>query len=181
MASKQFAYYFNFPEDHRLQGDVLRHCPLVIFQEGAPQMRPESAALIVSNSCDIDSRNQRIRPAAPAVTLAPVMRLSRCEQLMRDGGEEEGKVNSILADMRKQAITSVFFLPGGPQGLEDSVALLDHAHSMPLSVFEGYGPLRMASLSQTAHWLLLLKLSIHFCRMHEGVYRYDEKPEAAAD
>lgn len=183
MASKGFAYYFRYAEQHRLQGDVCASSPVILFRGGTPSFRENSTVLLLSNSCDMDPKNERIRPEAPTVSLAPVMRLSRWKQLLLDAGEDEKRVASVVDSAQKQLLTTIFYLPKGIGIQEDSLALLDQVQSVPTTIYEAFGPTRLASLSQPAYWLLLLKLAMHFCRMHEGVVRYEdegEKPEAPA-
>jgi hypothetical protein len=74
--------------------------------------------------------------------------------------------------IRKQRITSLFYLPKGGQLDEDHIALLDDLHNVPLATFEAStSRSKLFTLSQMGAYLFLLKISIHFCRFSEDLSR----------
>lgn len=130
--------------------------------------------LILSNSCDIDPRNERA--LAPRLLFAPLIRMATLEDLLRREKRTEGQISDYLASIRKQYVTNAFFLPAGPYGPTESVAYLDDVRPVRLHEFlELGGKGRVFRLGMAGFYILLLKLSIHFSRLQEGVRRYPAK------
>ncbi|WP_396615427.1 hypothetical protein ACHZ97_14210 [Lysobacter soli] len=159
--------------DHFLQGDVYENVPCVTLTEGGAEIAPRRVMLI-SNSCDVDPTNRRDMPID--VTVAPVLRLERYRQMLLENGAQERAANDAIRSIKSQEKSNVVYLPAGGRLAEDMVALLDQVQSMPFDVFNADAPPRQAVLTQRGFWLLLLKLSVHFLRPHEGVGR-DATPE----
>jgi hypothetical protein len=66
----------------------------------------------------------------------------------------------------------MFFLPAGGPMAEDHVIRLDDAHSMPVAAhIAAEHREKLFTLSNTGFYMLVLKLSVHFCRLHEKVNR----------
>jgi hypothetical protein len=124
--------------------------------------------IVLSNSCDISSENQRVVP--PKVTFAPIVKLSRIEERFQERGLDEKKVASRLQAIRAQDVTSMFYLP--EDGLLDAehVALLDDLHSIPVDALAQAAE-KLFTLSMAAFYLFVFKLSVHFCRLQENVDR----------
>ncbi len=77
-----------------------------------------------------------------------------------------------LVSIRNQNTNNVFFLPASGPLKEDHVVRLDDIHSMPLGVHvSAKDRYKVFTLYNTGFYLLVLKLSIHFCRLHEAVNR----------
>jgi hypothetical protein len=82
------------------------------------------------------------------------------------------QINDKLTSIRKQRITSLFYLPRGGGLDADHIAVLDDLHAIPLATFLEEGERRkLFTLGQMGFYLFLFKLSIHFCRFQEGVIR----------
>ena len=150
-----------------LQGDGWRGLTVIQFETGD---RKQVSGVVVSNACDISSANTRHLP--PRLVFAPIVRLSRIEGQLRSKGFSEQVVQNITHDMRRQRTTATFFLPKQQYGPdEDSLLLLDDLHSIPTNAFDSDAQAHMFRLSQMGFWLFLIKLSIHFCRMNDGIVR----------
>lgn len=157
-----------------LQGDGWRAFQLFKFDTG---QRRWVQGLVLSNSCDVEPGNTRDVPAR--VIFAPLVKLSDYERLLRGSSIDPQRVDEKLASIRAQKTTNLFFLPaGGPLG-EDHVVRLDDAHSMPVAAHaKSEGREKLFTLSNTGFYMLVLKLSVHFCRLQEKVNR---KPSEAAE
>jgi len=84
-------------------------------------------------------------------------------------------VENKLAAIREQKVTSLFYLPPGGRLDGEYIAVLDDIHSLPYSAFATRGGReKLFTLSQVGFYLFLFKLSVHFCRFHENVPRFDE-------
>ncbi len=156
-------------EEPLLQGDVFENVPCVSRASGVAAISPRRA-IVVSNSCDVSTDNPRNLPVH--ISVAPVLRLARYEQMLLDHAVVPQRVAGIVASIRRQEKSDVLFLPAGAGLTEDMVALLDQVQSMPFSQFAAApaGP-RAGVLTQRGFWVLLVKLSMHFLRPHEGVER----------
>lgn len=154
-------------DDGALQGDGWRG--LVVIRFETLEQR-NVTGLILSNSCDIAPENPRASPTN--VVFAPLVALDRYADRLRASGQTAEQVAGLLDSIRKQEVTQLFYLPGSAYGPPESVAFLDDVHSHPAEHFFRSERVRVFRLNQVAFYVLLLKLSIHFCRFQEGVPRY---------
>jgi hypothetical protein len=150
------------------QGDGIQNLPFLIM----PEMKARQvAAIIISNSCDIDTKNPRNFPSK--VVYAPMLKLESHRSMLIRKGVSEPEINSHIESMRRQEITQVFFLPA--QGLlkQDSFVLLDRLISCDNEFIDRniLHESRLFSLSDYGHYLFLVKISMHFCRLHGGIDR----------
>jgi len=163
-------FYYPTSDPEPLQGDIWAHINVFNYVTGE---RKRVRALLVSNSCDITAGNERILPAK--VTVATVIPMDAYKQLLLQNGLSDQRVNDHLKQVRAQAVTNLFYLPECADIGREHIALLSDLHSLPMQAMAEDSPkLRLASLSQTAFYLLLFKLSVHFCRFLEGVDRGQE-------
>jgi hypothetical protein len=150
-----------------LQGDGWRGFILVNF---STLERKTVSGVVLSNSCDIDARNRRVTPRS--ALFAPLVNLRRYEGAMRKAGLSGEQVENALREIRAQHVTYVYYLPTEQYGPEESIIVLDDIHSHPLAHFLANDRSLLFRLSQAAFYILLIKLSIHFCRAQEGVNRF---------
>jgi hypothetical protein len=159
--------YYSKIDESLLQGDVWTDLNAYVYSSKGIELKPFTW-MILSNTCDVAAENYRRLP--PSISFAPVVALERYFGLLEGASKEQ--LDSIERDIRAQKSTGIFFLPKGAEIQQDSVVLLDSVQSMPLSMFtKDEKKVRSAQLSQPAFWVLLIKLSIHFCRAFEGVSR----------
>lgn len=150
-----------------LQGDGWRAFQLFMFDTGA---RRSVQGVVISNSCDVDPENLRDVPAR--VIFAPLVKLSAYEAALRASGIEQVRVDEKLAAIRAQKTSNMFFLPAGGHMADDHVIRLDDAHSMPVAAhIAAENREKLFTLSNAGFYMLVLKLSVHFCRLHEKVNR----------
>ena len=80
----------------------------------------------------------------------------------------EQKINSIIA----QKTSNIFYLPASGALEDDYIIRLDELHSMPFSAHrESPDRQKLFTLSNTGFYMLVLKLSVHFCRFQEKINR----------
>jgi hypothetical protein len=165
-------------DEELLQGDGWKGFIVINFDT---LERKAVSGVIISNSCDIDVRNPR--PTSPRVLFCPIIPLARYEALLREAGVGQERIRSVLDSIRGQKVTYIFYLPSGPYGPEESIIVLDDLYSEPLPTFLNGARIRLFRLNQTAWYVLLIKLSIHFSRANEGVRRFPLKstPPTTAD
>lgn len=162
--------YYLFPGEYNdtfLQGDGWTKLEARIFETGNKE---SILGIILSNSCDMSPENRRDIPAQ--ITFAPLIPLSKYIQLLKANGVDQGRINDKMATIKEQKVSSVFFLPTGSGLKEDHIALLDQLYTMPLRVFMSEDTKsKVFTLSSIGFYLLLFKLSYHFCRFNERVAR----------
>lgn len=93
------------------------------------------------------------------------------ENLQMKNIREDVIINHVK-DIRKQAITSMLFLPANSK-MPDSIVFLNRITSVDNSYFsrEELNKKRLFSLSDYGFYMLLFKLSVHFSRIQEKVNR----------
>ena len=162
--------YTNRLRDDRIvyQGDGIRGLPFLIMPE--LKTRPVDA-IIISNSCDIDPKN--IRLFRSKVVYAPMLKLENYRNMLLRKGVPAPEINSHIESIRRQEITQAFFLPAQGPLKQDSFVLLDRLISCDNEFIDRnvLHQSRLFSLSDYGHYLFLVKISMHFCRLHEGVDR----------
>lgn len=167
-------FYYATRDPEPLQGDVWGRIDVFNFETGE---RKRVRAMLVSNSCDISAGNSRY--LSPRLTVATVVPLAAYEQLLVTNGLTQQRVADHLEQVRAQMVTQLFYLPPGAEMQTEHVALLQDLHSLPVEAMAAQpSKPRLASLSQFAFYLLLFKLSVHFCRFLEGVDRGQEGLQA---
>lgn len=155
-----------FGED-MLQGDGWRGFILFSFDTGE---RRSVRGLVLSNSCDVDPENPRDLPAR--VIFAPLVRLAGYVSLLQQTGIDAARIEAKLANIKAQKTTNIFYLPAGNFLDEDYVVRFDEAHSMPAAAHVESGDRqKLFTLSNTGFYMLVLKLSVHFCRLGEKINR----------
>lgn len=160
-------FYMQHMQNEVLQGDGWSGFEIFDFDTG---IRRGVRAIVLSNSCDIAPENARAMPTR--ITVAPLIAASKYERLLVANGIAQSRINSIFEQLRKQLVTSAFYLPKGGALNEDHFAFLEDVHSLPTANFLANTTRgKLYTLSQVGFYLFLMKLSIHFCRMHEGVNR----------
>jgi hypothetical protein len=161
-------YYLDRGMDEPLQGDIYKSKHFVLTDgKGQVAVRP-TTVMVVSNSCDISTGNKRDFPVS--VLVAPLMAIDRYAELLKKSGATDAVVNDKVGSIRRQEVSTMFYLPQGAGVAENSVVLLDAIQAVRRELL-GLPSDRLGVLSQAAFYLLLLKLSFHLCRAHEGVDR----------
>lgn len=163
-------YLSNYPVDLRnaaLQGDVFKQ--LTIY---GPQGSRQIKGIILSNSCDIDTQNKREFPMR--AVFAPLIKLDAMVEKLRSAQIPQGVIDQKLDAIKKQLVTNVVYLPEC-EHIPESIIFLDDVHQIPTEELRKAleRQEKILTLSQVGFYILLFKLSIHFCRFHENVARYD--------
>jgi hypothetical protein len=166
-ARQDVNYYSSQRQQELLQGDLWTKVEIVNYETGA---RKPVKAIVLSNSCDIDETNKRDLP--PLVTVAPLIPLVKYEALLTGMGINPFRVASQLLNVRRNAVTDIFYLPTGSALEQEHIALLSDVCTVPVAKFSSGGAaVKVTSLSLVGFYLFLFKLSVHFCRFHENVDR----------
>lgn len=163
----KFNYYASNNSEELLQGDGCSKFEIINFETSN---KKTIKGIILSNSCDISTDNKRDIPAK--ITFAPLLNLDKFKYLLSQSINDQSVIDQKIEAIKNQKVTSMFFLPKNCDLESDTIALLDDLHTIPLKSFiEKNNKDKIFELSQVGFYLFLLKLSIHFCRFHEGVER----------
>lgn len=152
------------------QGDGLRDMPVVRVSANHRTHIQYLPSIILSNTCDIDLANTRFFSAS--IMFAPIISLDKYRKTLLECGIDEKKIDAHIAVIKTQQCTQIFYLPASP-AMQESIVFLDrvcHSNNHDVDRKE-LSEKRIFSLSQYGFYMLLFKLSIHFCRMQEGVDR----------
>jgi hypothetical protein len=164
-------YYINRYQDEVLQGDAWTALPIRNFQTGELAYVD---GIVLSNSCQIDPENSRALPTK--VTIAPLISLGKYVVALRNVGLDSIQIDAKVTAIKEQRIHNIFYFPADG-GIEDErIALLDDVYSFPtqcINPHDGGANRKLATLSTVGFYLFVLKLSVHFCRLHENVERRD--------
>lgn len=160
--------YWDSTEAYASQGDGLRGLPSIRLPEERIERFP---VMVISNSCDIDPSNPEKSP--PRIMYCPIIKLAGYEKYLASRGVSKESLEQHIKTLREQHISSKFFLPAGPGLSEDCVVFLDYVNNCDITELPAYqfGERRMFSLNLYGWYILLIKLSIHFTRMGEGMQR----------
>jgi hypothetical protein len=161
---KEVDFYINGYEKEKLQGDGWSKLKILRFSDGE---RANIKGIILSNTCDISPENQRSFPTK--ITFAPLVKLSNYTQLLYSSKLSKQQVSDKVEMIKKQKVTSIFFLPSSKNIDDDYIAILDDIHTVPSSATTDSE--KIFTLSMFGFYLFVFKLSIHFCRFHEEVQR----------
>lgn len=163
-------YLGNYPEELKnavLQGDIFGN--LTVY---SAQGNKKIKGIILSNSCDIDTSNKRELPVR--ALFAPLISLKKFIALLESNDLPAETISSKLDSIKKQEVTNMVYLPEN-DSFEESVVFLDDVYQIPAHDLKTLldDNCKLVTLSQLGFYILLFKLSIHFCRFHESVNRYD--------
>ncbi|KAF0249421.1 MAG: hypothetical protein FD167_1177 [bacterium] len=175
--SKNFYASDLYQENSVFQGDGLSNLFIIDIQNNNKHISLPSIkiapgpVMILSNTCDIDPNNQRFIPMR--VVYCPIIKLSRYVKVLRKRNTSNEKIDSHLESMRKQEVTSIFYLPESNGLKEECMVLLDRINSCDLSFIDlnKLQDTRLFSLNNYGFYVFLFKLSIHISRVREGVDR----------
>jgi hypothetical protein len=164
---RQIDYYIDRYKNEHLQGDGWTTVDVFNFEDGT---RKTIKALLLSNSCDIDPENKRDLPVK--LSFASMVKLRRYIDLLVKSGFEQKKIDAKIMAIKEQRVTSLLYLPKGADLEEDYIALLDDVHTVPYQAFNlREEKKKLFTLSNVGFYLFVLKLSVHFCRLHEEIDR----------
>ncbi len=155
------------------QGDIIKDFPIIDLTCIDYGMKLKNA-IILSNTCDICYDNNR--SISNNIVYAPLVELDKFISVLQNNGLQANVIKDQVTAIKQQRNTSILFLPASGT-IKDSIVLLDNLFNIKTSYIKRntITNIRLASLSNYGFYLLLFKLSIHFCRMQE---RVDRKPIA---
>lgn len=161
---KEVDFYINQYPKEKLQGDGWGKLEILSFADGK---RLKIKGMILSNTCDISPENSRSFPAK--ITFVPLIKLSKYIERLALSGVSKQQIADKVKVIKKQKVTSIFYLPSSKEIKDEYIAILDDVHTIPFSATSDSE--KIFTLSMFGFYLFVFKLSIHFCRLHEEVSR----------
>ena len=179
---KLFQDLKDFPENihKRLYGDVLENESDIFQGDGIEELPvvnlPDETVkngkvIILSNTCDINSDNTRI--LFPRIVYCPILKMSKFIEVLKKREISGERIKQLVDTIKKQEISSMFYLPQGSNLDEDYIAVLESINNCDVKVIQKdeIAKRRLFSLSNYGFYLFLFKLSVHFTRIREAVER----------
>lgn len=160
------------------QGDCLFELPYFsLDNQNIPKIL-YCNGLIISNTCMIDSRNQKLSDVD--VNLAIVFALEEYIEFLKAEGFSKEQIEGHLISIRSNSLSNVLYLPAFKRGqfnFPESFVRLDRISTFPVAILSKYDVKyrepgdRIFSFSNYGFYLLLYKLSKYFSRFSEGIDR----------
>ncbi len=151
------------------QGDGLEG--LLIINLPNSQIK-KSKAMVLSNTCDVHLGN--VRMYSSSICYSPIFNLKKfVEKISKCVGFSTEQIFNFVQSLRNQKISQIFFLPKGGKLSCDSFLFFDKINCCDNTSIKRneLRKERLFSLSNYGLYLFLLKLSIHFTRIREGIDR----------
>jgi len=165
-----YKLFTSFLLDERtiFQGDGLNGFRFYSFDREEIKTAP---GIVLSNTCDISLDNERYLPSH--IMYSPLINLDKYVLMLENKGITKEKIENHLKSIKNQEYTSIFYLPSIQGKIEESIVYLDRISNMRNSQESTDNLLkeRIFTLSNFGFYLFLLKISIHFTRIREGVDR----------
>jgi len=118
------------------------------------------SGVIISNTCDVNVKNKH--DYTPNILFAPILKLNAFGDLLTRNGLKPESIESKLAEIRRQQVSNIFFLPRQEGLIEESIILLDDIHHHPLDHFLQCEPAKLFTLSLAGFYLFLIKISSNY-------------------
>jgi hypothetical protein len=147
------------PTEERLQGDIVSDFPIAVVDDGGNPRCNRFAAIILSNTCDLQPNRSDFVVVAPAMDFA---RYSEAIVLKR--GEERAR--GFLRSVRQNEVDEILWVPCFATFREGAIIFLDRLGAAASAVYDQAlkQERRLASFSQNGFYYLLIKLTNHIAR-----------------
>ena len=154
-------------KNEMLQGDGWRGFQLFSFYTGE---RFSVKGLVLSNSCDINPENSK--QIRSRVIFAPLVKLEKYRFLLQKNGINQENIRDAIDSVKAQKVYNALYLPAEGPLEEEYIIRFDDIHSMPITAHHNsHDKEKLFTLSNTGFYMLIFKLSVHFCRLQEGIRR----------
>lgn len=162
-------FYSASPPNFVLQGDLIRSIRFSKWDnESETYAKKFINAIVLSNTCDIEVDTKK-RSIPNQIVLAPIIPLKIFKDKLEQRESNTNTIKNIVEEIRNQKITNIFYLPSMEH--EEHLVFLDEIFWYPTEEFHLKSSIivdnRIASLDDFGFYILLLKLSYHFCRLPE--------------
>jgi hypothetical protein len=169
------SFYLSKPPSFFMQGDLIDSVPICNWDSDENQyVTAFSSVMLMSSSCDVFDENDSLLDKEAIFT--QLIPLSEYLEDLKNGGFTEDNIKSIYNGLRQQTYTNLFYLPPNPVNNKEYIIFFDKIYWHPSSELKNkiqkIDDERFISLSHFGFYLLITKLSFHFCRVPEKRERY---------
>ena len=119
-------YTTSLPNNVIFQGDGYDSLPFVNLMKIEDGCKYRSG-IVLSNTCDMAPENRRLYSSS--IIYAPIMDLKKYVENLQIKNIREDVIKNHVTDIRKQAITSMLFLPANSK-MPDSIVFLNRITSV---------------------------------------------------
>ncbi len=146
---------------------------LLIINLPSSEIKPVPA-MILSNTCDISPLTKRF--LSIRLVYAPIIQYEKYRRMLLVNEKvKHSNIYNHLESIKKQYVSNIIYLPKGKRLKYDAIVLLDRLTNCSAEIItkEMVEKRRLFTLSNYGFYLFLIKISIHFTRVREGVDRGD--------
>lgn len=166
-------FYLPEDRDYFMQSDVIDDIRLPFWNLKHFEEKYVKS-MILSNTCDISSENERGINIKMCL-FAPLYDLDSLIEDIKEDGRFEDKLDSHVDNIKKQMISNIFYLPPNENDGKEYIVLLDKIFWFPTEelneLLASIEEDKLFSLNLFGHYLFTLKLSYHMCRLPESCDR----------
>ncbi|MDX2173971.1 MAG: hypothetical protein SFY56_12685 [Bacteroidota bacterium] len=167
-------FYLKSGPNYFLQGDILKRINTLEWDyDNEKYIFTEKPTALLSNTCDVSEENQRLNQKQ--ALFAPVIKLSDYIDSLKELGANKEQIDSALNNIKSQTYSNIFYLPPNPINGNDYIVFLDNIFWQPsnilISKIAKINDERFLCLNHFGFYLLITKLSYHFCRVPEEIDR----------
>jgi hypothetical protein len=171
---KYDGFYHQSPPNYFLQGDVIKNVSSICWDyHNNNYVFKDSPVLLISNTCDISEEN--IRDSEKQALYAPLVKMDSYIDSLKDGGFSKERILTIINNLKTQSYSNIFYMPPNPVNMNEYLILLDNIFWQPSSMLKAklkdINKERFLSLDNFGFYLLITKISYHFCRVPEEIDR----------
>lgn len=164
-------FFKSYKHPYFLQSDLVREIRMPLWdEESASFSKVYTDAIILSNTCDLSAENKHGANAKKCL-FAPLLDLTEFLNDLERSAIKKDSLEQLSIAIKKQLVSNLFYLPNGTKENKEYIALLDNVFWFPTEELNSYIPgiqeTRIGSLSLFGHYLFILKLSYHLCRLPE--------------
>lgn len=166
-------FYYTSNLNHFAQGDILHSLKSVDWNFDKSEYETVYySVMLLSNSCDVSQENKRATNPKN-ILFVPIVPLSEVIQDFVANGFKDDEIESFKSNLKRQLFSNLFYLPVSYKKNEDFIAYFDRTYWYPQQeiVKINLPEERYISLSNIGYYMLILKMSYHFCRVPEEIER----------
>ena len=152
------------------QGDVIKGLPYTEIDHLEKGIKYKDC-IVLSNTCDIDPNNKRL--FGSRLMYAPLVELDRYREVLANHkAASDQQINDHIKSIKQQRISQILYLPKS-NTFNESIVFLDRVLNIDNRYIDRVTlkEHRQVSLSDYGFYMLLFKISVHFCRLQENVER----------
>lgn len=168
-------FYLSQPPSFFMQGDIIGSLPICDWDtEKNEYITGYSPVMLVSSSCDVFHENDGLLEKEALFT--QLIPLDEYFFDLKSQGFTEANIASIYSGLKHQTYSNLFYLPHNPIDKREFLIFFDkiywHPSSELINKVDTIDDERFLSLDHFGFYLLITKLSYHFCRVPEVRERF---------